>query len=104
MGRGLNYFLGSLISRQAFFAYNAGSAVTTAIMLVGLTAGWVTMEQRAFEEFPVFLEAYVRVLIPWWIGPVQPTDWLIFALNLFFGLFVLVVWTERFNKATGSRW
>lgn len=72
-------------------------------MLYGLYAGWATMENRVAEGLPVFLEAYFRILVPWWVGPVQASDILILFMNVFFGFCVLIVWTLRYEASTTRR-
>lgn len=100
MERGERYFWDIFTSRMSVYAYGIGSSITTAIMLYGLYAGWATMENRVAEGIPVFIEAYFRILIPFWMPPIQASDFLILLMNLFFTVVVLLHWTARYVSAT----
>lgn len=108
MGRTLNYFIGMLFSRMSIYAYGIGSSVTTAIFYVGFVLDMVTMETRAWENTPVILEMFLRILIPFWVPPITWGNILAFLMNIYFGFMVLLYWTYRYDvgirKYQGLNW
>jgi len=70
--RSINYFFGSLYSRQAIWAYGIAGGVTTTFQLVLLYLDFfsVSPSQMRTERLPVFIELYIETLLPLWIPPI----------------------------------
>lgn len=104
MGRRDRYFVGSLFSRQALYAYGIGSGITTTILLVTFALQGVRPQMRLIDWRPTFLayllEMYIRVSIPIWIPPVTWVEVVVVCANAFFGLVVLWYWSEKYYRST----
>lgn len=97
------YFLGSLFSRQAIYAYGIAGVFTTVGQLLLVWVGPFSGVPRRTEVLPVVLEAYIETLLPLWIPPITPWNVMIFLLNVLIALWVLLVWTDRYDRAIGGR-
>lgn len=104
MGRRERYFIGSLLSRQAIYAYAIGSSITTALLLALFALEGVRPRTRLIHWGPeflaYFLEMYLRVSIPIWIPPITWLEISIVAINAYFGLLVLLHWSEKYHRST----
>lgn len=104
MGRRERYFIGSLFSRQAVYAYAVGSAVTTMLLLTTFALERIQPRQRLIHWGPEFiaylLEMYIRVSIPIWVPPITWLEVLVVGTNAFIGLLVLFYWSEKYRRST----
>lgn len=97
--RSLNYFVGSLFSRQAIFAYSAAGAFTTALQLLVIsTEAFAQMPQRT-EALPRVVELYIETLIPLWVPPITEYNVAVVLMNLFLTLMFLAVWTLSYGRS-----
>lgn len=97
--RTVNYFLGSLFSRQALYAYGIAGGITTAgqLLLVWLDV-FSSVPQRT-EMLPVVVEIYIETLLPLWIPPITGWNILIFLINIVLGLWILASWTVNYGRS-----
>lgn len=97
--RSINYFLGSLFSRQAIYAYGIAGGITTAGQLLLLWLDVFSGVPQRTETLPVVVEMYIETLIPLWIPPITPWNALIFFLNIILALWVLLWWTLNYERS-----
>lgn len=97
--RSVNYFLGSLFSRQAIFAYGIAGSITTAGQLLLVAMGVFSGIPQRTEALPAVIELYIETLLPLWIPPI--TSWNVFVLlaNGVIGIWILLVWTLNYEKS-----
>lgn len=104
MGRRERYFIGSLFSRQALYAYAIGSGATTALLLTVFTLKGIQPQMRLIHWGPEFLmyfvEMYIRVSIPVWVPPITWLELGVVGINTGFGLLVLFYWSENYRCST----
>ena len=104
MGRRERYFIGSLFSRQAIYAYAIGSGITTALLLTLFALEGIRPQMRLIHWGPellmYLLEMYIRVALPVWIPPITWLEISIVGINAVFGLFVLFYWSEKYHRST----
>ena len=101
------YFVGSLFSRQAIYAYGSGSVLTTVLWLLWFALNNVWPEPRVFTAdlagFEVLIDMYIRIVLPIWIPPITRVEVGTVLLNCFFGLCYLALWSEKYASATTGR-
>jgi hypothetical protein len=97
--RTVNYFWGSLFSRQALYAYGIAGGITTAgqLLLVWLDI-FSSVPQRT-EMLPVVVEIYIETLLPLWIPPITGWNVLIFLINIVLSLWILAFWTVNYWRS-----
>lgn len=97
--RSVNYFVGSLLSRQVFVAYGIAGSITTLgqqlLIWFGVFGGIPTRTER----LPEFIELYIETLIPIWIPPVTGWNVFIFLLNAAITLWLLLYWTMKYDRS-----
>lgn len=98
--KSIRYFIGSLFSRQALYAYGIAGGITTAGQLVMLWVGRISPVSQQ-SGLPMLIELYIETLIPLWVPPVTPLDTFIFFLNVVIALWVLLSWTISFDQSQG---
>lgn len=96
--RSINYFFGSLFSRQAIYAYGIAGGITTAFQLLLLWTDFFTEIPTRTESLPVFVELYIETLIPLWIPPITPWNVAMLFVNVFIMLMVLAQWTINYDR------
>jgi hypothetical protein len=97
--RSVNYFIGSLLSRQVLVAYGIAGSVTTVGQQLLLWLGFFGDITTRTERLPVFLELYIETLFPLWIPPVTGWNVLIFCLNTAITLWLLLYWTMKYDRS-----
>ncbi|SIR71405.1 hypothetical protein SAMN05421752_1028 [Natronorubrum thiooxidans] len=95
----INYFFGSLFSRQAIYAYGIAGGITTVFQLLLLWANYFTEVPTRTESFPVFVELYIETLLPLWIPPITPWNAAMLLTNAFLMLMILAQWTINYDRA-----
>lgn len=99
------YFIGSLLSRQALYAYGIAGGFTTVGQLFLLWFGRFSGVPQRTETIPVIIEMYIETLIPLWIPPVTSWNIMILILNVVIALWVLLVWTANYDRSiSAKRW
>lgn len=108
--RTVNYFFGSLLSRQAILAYGIAGSITTGFQLVLLWIGWFTRVPKQTESLPIFVEVYIETLLPVWIGTITPWNIAMVICNIILALGILGHWTLNYGNSfwkmriINSRW
>jgi len=93
--RTLNYFLGSLLSRQVIYAYGIAGGITTAIQLLLITNEYLIYTPRS-ESLPIFLDLYIETLLPLWAGGISTVNVVVFITNVIIALLILLKWTANY--------
>lgn len=94
--RTLNYFFGSLFSRQIVFAYGIAGGITTAIQLGLLWVNYFSNVPNRHDSIPLFLDIYIETLLPIWIGEITAYNVGVVLINLLIALMILLVWTANY--------
>lgn len=97
--RTINYFLGSLFSRQAFYAYGIAGGVTTAGQLLLIWLGVFSGMPNRTEALPMVVEAYIETLLPLWIPPITEWNALVLLANITLALWILFCWTVNYGRS-----
>lgn len=97
--RSINYFLGSLFSRQAIFAYGIAGSITTAGQLLLVSIGVFSGIPQQTEAIPVVIELYIETLIPLWVSPVTPWNLFVLLVNIIIGLWIVLLWTLNYESS-----
>ena len=100
--RSINYFLGSLFSRQVFYAYAIAGGIATLLQMALIWMNVFSGIPRRTEQLPVFVELYIETLVPLWIPPITAWNIFIFIINCFIALWILLSWTMNYERS--MRW
>lgn len=94
-----SYFFGILFSRLSIYAYGIAGTITTGLQLLLLWFGYFSDVPRRAENLPVFIDLFIETMLPVWIGTITPWNVLMVVLNLFLALFILLIWTDRYDRS-----
>lgn len=97
--RSVNYFFGSLFSRQAIFAYGIAGGVTTVFQLLLLTGDFFGSMPTRTDTLPIFVELYIETLLPLWIPPITGWNIAMLIVNVMVMLLILGWWTAKYDRA-----
>lgn len=97
--RTVNYFLGTLFSQQALYAYGIAGGVTTAGQLLLVWLGVFTGIPQRTEALPVIIEVYIETLLPLWIPPITGWNALVFFMNILFAVWFLAYWSVNYGRS-----
>lgn len=98
--RSVNYFVGSLFSRQIIYAYAIAGGITTLFQMGLIWMNVFSGVPQRTEQLPVLVELYVETLIPLWIPPITAWNAFIFTINCLIALWILFSWTMSYDRAT----
>jgi hypothetical protein len=96
--RSINYFFGSLFSRQFVYAYGIAAGGTALFQQSLIWLGYFSGAPTRVESFPVFVELYIETLLPIWIGGVTNWNILMIITNVFLASLILLLWTARYSR------
>ena len=94
----VRYFVGSLLSRQALYAYAMAGGLTTGVQLL-MISGEVPRVALRTEQLPVIVELYMDTLIPLWIPPITSLDIVVVLINVIISVWILLYWTIRYEQS-----
>lgn len=95
----VNYFVGSLFSKQILYAYGIAGAATTIGQLLLIWLGIFSGAPLRTDTLPVAIEVYIETLLPLWIPPVTGWNVFVFLVNLVLALWLLASWTYNYERA-----
>jgi hypothetical protein len=96
--RTVNYFVGSLFSVQAIYAYGIAGGITTALQGILIWRD-VLLFKAASADLPLLLELYIETLIPIWIPPVTPWNVMILGVNICLALMIIGNWAMKYSQS-----
>jgi hypothetical protein len=94
----IRYFIGSLLSRQALYAYAMSGGLTTGVQLL-MISGDIPRAALRTEQLPVIVELYIDTLIPLWIPPITSVDIVVVLTNVVITVWILLYWTVRYEQS-----
>ena len=94
----IRYFIGSLLSRQALYAYAMAGGLTTGVQLLMISEEIPRAALRT-EQLPVVVELYIDTLIPLWIPPITSLDIVVVLINVVITVWILLYWTIRYEQS-----
>lgn len=97
--RSVNYFLGSLFSKQALYAYGSAAAVTAAGQILLVWIGVFSGAPQRTDALPMVIEIYIETLLPIWIPPITGWNILVFVVNIMLTAWIILFWTLNYERA-----
>lgn len=94
----IRYFIGSLLSRQALYAYAMAGGLTTGVQML-MISGEIPRTALRTERLPVVVELYIDTLIPLWIPPITSLDIVVVLINVIITVWILLYWTIRYEQS-----
>jgi len=94
----VRYFIGSLFSRQVFYAYAIAGGLTTALQII-ILSDQISRSALRTEQLPLAVELYIETLIPLWIPPVTSWNIIVFLANAVIAVWILLWWTVRYEQS-----
>lgn len=95
----INYFWGSLISRQSFFAYGIAAGFTTGLQLLMVTLDVFRLPSDFGQQIHWLVLMYLETLLPVWYGDLTTYNILMVLINLFFAVLILMWWTAKYDSS-----
>jgi hypothetical protein len=93
--RTVNYFFGSMRSRQIVFAYAIANGLTTVLQLA-----IITLQNRPWPTdatgLSIVVEAYIETLYPLYIGGITEWNLWMIGINVLLSVGILGWWTAKY--------
>lgn len=97
--RTVNYFIGSLFSRQVILAYGIAGGITTGFQVLLVSLNVFSLSSLKTRSLPWIIELYVETLMPLWIPPVTRWNLLMILMNIVLSVLVVAWWSIKYSRS-----